>query len=66
MYWRKFQLHRLYQMVHDHEEKFYEALAKDMGKTRHEALMGDISPLLEECLYFLNVREELDIYFIHN
>ncbi|KAI7858552.1 Aldehyde/histidinol dehydrogenase [Circinella umbellata] len=59
MYWRKFQLHRLYQMVHDHEEKFYEALAKDMGKTRHEALMGDISPLLEECLYFLNNIEKL-------
>ncbi|KAI9271607.1 Aldehyde/histidinol dehydrogenase [Phascolomyces articulosus] len=59
MYWRKFQLHRLYQMVHDHEEKFYEALAKDMGKTRHEALMGDISPLLEECLYFLDNIEKL-------
>lgn len=54
MYWRKFQLNRLYSMVKDHEEAFYEALAKDMGKSRHEALMGDISPLLEECLYFLD------------
>ncbi|KAI9498249.1 Aldehyde/histidinol dehydrogenase [Zychaea mexicana] len=59
MYWRKFQLHRLHQLVKDHEEKFYEALAKDMGKSRHEALMGDISPLLEECLYFLDNIEKL-------
>ncbi|CDS02813.1 hypothetical protein LRAMOSA00217 [Lichtheimia ramosa] len=56
MYWRKFQLNRLYCMVKDHEEAFYEALAKDMGKSRHEALMGDISPLLEECLYFLDAN----------
>ncbi|KAI8138040.1 Aldehyde/histidinol dehydrogenase [Fennellomyces sp. T-0311] len=59
MYWRKFQLSRLYQLVKDHEEKFYEALAKDMGKSRHEALMGDISPLLEECLYFMDNIERL-------
>ncbi|KAI9323631.1 Aldehyde/histidinol dehydrogenase [Dichotomocladium elegans] len=59
MFWRKFQLNRLYSMVKDHEEKFYEALAKDLGKPRHEALMGDISPLLEECLYFIDNLDRL-------
>ena len=52
---RKLQLQRLYDLVHDNEERFYEALAKDMSKPRVEALSGDIAPVLEECLYFLDV-----------
>ncbi|KAL1936730.1 hypothetical protein VTP01DRAFT_864 [Rhizomucor pusillus] len=52
-------LKRLYSMVKDHEDKFYEALAMDMKKPRHEALMGEISPVLDECLYFLDNIERL-------
>lgn len=66
MYWRKFQLKRLYSMVKDHEDKFYEALAMDMKKPRHEALMGEISPVLDECLYFLDVSRDMrsSLYFL--
>lgn len=66
MYWRKFQLKRLYSMVKDHEDKFYEALAMDMKKPRHEALMGEISPVLDECLYFLDVSRNMrsSLYFL--
>lgn len=53
--WRKFQLQRLYDMVSENEEKLYEAMAKDMHKPRNEAMGGDIAPVLDECLYFLDV-----------
>ncbi|KAI9263265.1 Aldehyde/histidinol dehydrogenase [Phascolomyces articulosus] len=56
---RKQQLQRLYDLVKDNEERFYEALAKDMNKPRTEALSGDIAPSLEECLYFLDNLDKL-------
>ncbi|KAI8148124.1 Aldehyde/histidinol dehydrogenase [Fennellomyces sp. T-0311] len=56
---RKTQIQRLYDLVHDNEERFYEALAKDMNKPRVEALSGDIAPVLEECLYFLDNLDSL-------
>lgn len=52
---RKQQLQRLYDLVKDNEERFYEAMANDMRKPRIEAMSGDIAPVLEECLYFLDV-----------
>jgi acyl-CoA reductase-like NAD-dependent aldehyde dehydrogenase len=52
---RKFYLERLHALVKDNEEKFYDALAKDLNKPRAEALASEISPVLEECAYFLNV-----------
>ncbi|GAN08711.1 aldehyde dehydrogenase, dimeric NADP-preferring-like [Mucor ambiguus] len=57
--WRKFQLQRLYDMVSENEEKLYEAMAKDMHKPRNEAMGGDIAPVLDECLYFLDNLDEL-------
>ncbi|KAF7727609.1 Aldehyde dehydrogenase [Apophysomyces ossiformis] len=59
LFWRKFQLERLYWLVKENEELFYEALAKDMNKPRTEALTGDISPVLEECLYFITNIDRL-------
>lgn len=52
---RKFYLERLYSLVKDNEERFYTALAKDLHKSRAETLASEISPVLEECAYFLNV-----------
>ncbi|KAL1936742.1 hypothetical protein VTP01DRAFT_876 [Rhizomucor pusillus] len=56
---RKQQLQRLYDLVKDNEERFYEAMAKDMRKPRMEAMSGDIAPVLEECLYFLDNLDTL-------
>lgn len=36
---------------------FYEALHKDLNKSKAEALASEISPVLEECAYFLDVRK---------
>lgn len=52
---RKFYLERLHALVKDNEELFYDALAKDLNKSRAEALSSEISPVLEECAYFLDV-----------
>lgn len=52
---RKFYLERLHALVKDNEELFYDSLAKDLNKSRAEALSSEISPVLEECAYFLNV-----------
>ncbi|KAI8641803.1 Aldehyde/histidinol dehydrogenase [Parasitella parasitica] len=57
--WRKFQLQRLYDMIAENEERFYETLAKDMNKPRSEAMGGDIAPVLDECVYFLDNLDEL-------
>ncbi|SAM08523.1 hypothetical protein [Absidia glauca] len=56
---RKFQIQQLYDLVKNNEERLYEALAKDMNKPRSEALSGDIAPVLEECLYFLDNLDRL-------
>lgn len=53
---RKFYLERLHALVKDNEELFYDALSKDLNKSRAEALTSEISPVLEECAYFLDVR----------
>jgi acyl-CoA reductase-like NAD-dependent aldehyde dehydrogenase len=53
--WRKHQIQRLYDMISENEERFYESLRKDMNKPRNEAMSGDIVPVLDECLYFLDV-----------
>jgi acyl-CoA reductase-like NAD-dependent aldehyde dehydrogenase len=52
---RKFYLERLHALVKDNEELFYDSLAKDLNKSRAEALSSEISPVLEECVYFLSV-----------
>ncbi|ORX52739.1 aldehyde dehydrogenase [Hesseltinella vesiculosa] len=57
--YRKFQIQQLYNMVAHNEERIYEALAKDMNKPRSEAMSGDIAPVLEECLYFLDNLDRL-------
>ncbi|KAI8997589.1 Aldehyde/histidinol dehydrogenase [Pilobolus umbonatus] len=57
--WRKQQLQNLYNMVKENEEAFYEALAKDLNKPRPEALGGDIAPVLDECLYFIDNLDRL-------
>ncbi|KAI8092472.1 Aldehyde/histidinol dehydrogenase [Halteromyces radiatus] len=59
LYWRKFHVQRLYDLVKQNEERFYEALAKDMNKPRMEAFVGDISPVLEECIYYLDNLDRL-------
>ncbi|ORY97429.1 Aldehyde/histidinol dehydrogenase [Syncephalastrum racemosum] len=56
---RKLQLQRLYEMIAENEERFYDALVKDMNKPRTEALSGDIAPVLEECLYFIDNLDTL-------
>ncbi|CDH60024.1 fatty aldehyde dehydrogenase [Lichtheimia corymbifera JMRC:FSU:9682] len=56
---RKTQIQRLYDLVRDNEERFYDALAKDMRKPRCEAMSGDVAPVLEECLYFLDNLDRL-------
>lgn len=55
LYWRKYHLQRLHDLIKQNEDRFYEALANDMKKPRLEAFVGDISPVLEECVYFLDV-----------
>ncbi|KAI8068745.1 Aldehyde/histidinol dehydrogenase [Gongronella butleri] len=56
---RKFQIQQIYDMMVANEERFYEALAKDMNKPRSEAMSGDIAPVIEECLYFLENLDRL-------
>ncbi|CAO3621116.1 unnamed protein product [Cunninghamella blakesleeana] len=57
--WRKFHIERIYDMVKQNEERFYEALAKDMNKPRTEAFVGDINNVLEECIFYLDNIERL-------
>ncbi|CAO3650122.1 unnamed protein product [Cunninghamella echinulata] len=56
---RKKQIQKIYDLVSENEERFYEALRKDMNKPRSEALSGDVAPVLEECLYFLDNLDRL-------
>ncbi|KAI9323613.1 Aldehyde/histidinol dehydrogenase [Dichotomocladium elegans] len=56
---RKAQLQRFYELVHDNEERFYDALHKDLHKPRAEALTGDIAPVLDEILYFIDNLDKL-------
>jgi hypothetical protein len=60
---RKRQLERLHALVEENEEKFYEALRKDLNKPKIEALSGDIAPVLDECLYFLDVKQCYYYYY---
>lgn len=53
--WRKFYIERIHDMVKQNEERFMEALAKDMNKPRVEAFVGDINCVLEECVFYLDV-----------
>ncbi|KAI8066700.1 Aldehyde/histidinol dehydrogenase [Gongronella butleri] len=57
--WRRLNIERIHDMVKENEEKFYDALAKDMGKPRLEAFTGDINPVLEECVYYLDNLDRL-------
>ncbi|KAI8342646.1 Aldehyde/histidinol dehydrogenase [Chlamydoabsidia padenii] len=59
LYWRKHSIQRLYDLIKQNEERFYEVLAKDMNKPRLEAFVGDISPVLEECVYYLDNIDRL-------
>lgn len=49
-------------MVSQNEELLFEAMAKDMNKPRNEAMSGDIAPVLDECLYFLDVSKAKLVY----
>lgn len=55
-YARKFYMELLYSLVKDNEERFYIALTKELNKSRADTLASEISPVLEECVYFLKVR----------
>ncbi|KAI9482799.1 MAG: Aldehyde/histidinol dehydrogenase [Benjaminiella poitrasii] len=57
--WRKSQLQQLYNLVSENENRLYEAMAKDMSKPLNEAMSGDIAPVLDECLYFIDNLDEL-------
>ncbi|KAG2214342.1 hypothetical protein INT47_000898 [Mucor saturninus] len=57
--WRKHQIQRLYDLVAENEERLIEAMYFDMNKPRNEALVGDIAPVLDECLYFLDNLDAL-------
>ncbi|KAF7724787.1 aldehyde dehydrogenase 3, member A2 [Apophysomyces ossiformis] len=57
--YRKRQLENLYNLVKDNEERLYRALEQDMRKPRNEAFSGDVCPVLEECLYFLENLDSL-------
>ncbi|KAI8979077.1 Aldehyde/histidinol dehydrogenase [Mycotypha africana] len=59
MYWRKYQLQRLYDMISENEKKLCDAMKKDMNKPLNEAMSGDIAPVLDECLYFLDQLDDL-------
>ncbi|KAI8644445.1 Aldehyde/histidinol dehydrogenase [Parasitella parasitica] len=61
---RKFYLERLHALVKDNEELFYDALAKDLEKSRVEALSSEISPVLEECLFYQD--KQVKIRLIEN
>jgi acyl-CoA reductase-like NAD-dependent aldehyde dehydrogenase len=54
---RKAQLQRLFELVSENEERLLEAMAKDMNKPRMEAVGGDIAPVLDECIYFIEVSD---------
>ena len=53
---RKQQLHQLYRLVEENQEAIHEALAQDLRKPKHEAFSGEIAPVLDECLYFIEVN----------
>lgn len=61
--WRKQQIQRLYDLVAENEERLIEAMYFDMNKPRNEALSGDIAPVLDECLYFLDVCVHKSLFF---
>jgi len=50
---RKHQLQRLLALVEENEERFYEALEKDMRKPRQEVMMSEICNLLREIRHAL-------------
>ncbi|KAI8354674.1 Aldehyde/histidinol dehydrogenase, partial [Blakeslea trispora] len=56
---RKQQLQQLYRLVKENEEAFHEALAKDLRKPLHESFSGEIAPVLDECLYFIENLDQL-------
>ncbi|OBZ86842.1 Aldehyde dehydrogenase, dimeric NADP-preferring [Choanephora cucurbitarum] len=56
---RKQQLHQLYRLVEENQEAIHEALAQDLRKPKHEAFSGEIAPVLDECLYFIEHLDRL-------
>lgn len=58
MNFRKTQLEKLHALVQENEEKLCEAMRKDLNKPKQEAFVGDIVPILDECLYFIEVKKK--------
>lgn len=57
--WRKVQIQRLYDLIYENEDRLVQAMKLDMNKPLNEAVGGDIAPVLDECLFFLKVREKI-------
>ncbi|CAO3685626.1 unnamed protein product [Rhizopus stolonifer] len=55
---RKKQLEKLHALVQENEDKLCEAMRKDLNKPKQEAFIGDIVPILDECLYFIENLDE--------
>ena len=54
--YRKKQLQRLYDLVKENEALLLKALHKDLRKHAVESIGGEIAPVTEECLWFLEVN----------
>lgn len=54
--YRKKQLKQLYNLVTENEALLFAALRKDLRKHEVESIGGEIAPVAEECLWFLEVR----------
>jgi hypothetical protein len=53
--YRKKQLKQLYNLVTENEALLFAALRKDLRKHEVESIGGEIAPVAEECLWFLEV-----------
>lgn len=59
LHFRMRTLKKLYQLIIDNEEAFYDALKKDLYKSRYEAYMTEIGLTLSEITYFLKNLKKL-------
>ncbi|CAO3689055.1 unnamed protein product [Umbelopsis ramanniana] len=57
--YRKKQLKQLYNLVTENEALLFAALRKDLRKHEVESIGGEIAPVAEECLWFLEHLDEL-------
>ncbi|KAH8553701.1 Aldehyde/histidinol dehydrogenase [Umbelopsis sp. PMI_123] len=57
--YRKKQLQQLYNLVTENEALLFAALHKDLRKHEVESIAGEIAPVADECLWFLENLDEL-------